>query len=185
MRESDYYIGKPIRSLQVMLRTIARSEGQPLPVVPDGIYGKQTSEAVSSFQEVHQLPVTGRADNRTWNLIADTYTRQAPLVLPADALHICWQPLQVIHPGEKNIHLYLIQAMLLALHQVYESLPVVTVNGVFDEATEAAVLWLQQKAGLAETGVIDQIVWCYLAKFYCLAAGDGIESDEVDSSQEA
>ena len=185
MTDADFYVGKPIRSLQLMLRTIAKSENRPLPVVPDGIYGQDTVQAVSSFQAAHQLPVTGRTDNRTWNAIADTYAKQAPLVLPAAAMRITLDPLQTIRPKEANLHLYLIQAMLLALHQLYENLPAVTVNGVFDEATEQAVLWMQKKAGLPETGVIDQIFWMYLEKLYCLAAGNGYECLTVDSSTES
>ncbi|MCQ2420026.1 MAG: peptidoglycan-binding protein [Clostridia bacterium] len=175
MTERDFYIGKPIRSLQVMLRTIAKAEGKPPAVVPDGIYGEDTVKAVSAFQSAHRLPVTGQTDNQTWNMIADCYTKQAPLVLPPEPMHILWQPMQVIRPGEQNIHLYIIQAMLLALYQIYPELPEVRVSGSLDEATEAAVLWLQEKAGLEKTGVIDQILWSYLTKFYCMSAGDGCD----------
>ena len=175
MTERDFYIGKPIRSLQVMLRTIAKSEGKPPAVVPDGIYGEDTAKAVAAFQSSHRLPVTGQTDNQTWNMIADCYTKQAPLVLPPEPMHILWQPMQVIRPGEQNIHLYIIQAMLLALYQIYPELPEVHVSGSLDEATEAAVLWLQEKAGLEKTGVIDQILWSYLTKFYCMSAGDGCD----------
>ena len=39
MNDADFYIGKPIRSLQTMLRVIAAADEAIPQVVPDGIYG--------------------------------------------------------------------------------------------------------------------------------------------------
>ena len=42
MNDADFYIGKPIRSLQTMLRVIAAADEAIPQVVPDGIYGPDT-----------------------------------------------------------------------------------------------------------------------------------------------
>lgn len=45
MNDADFYIGKPIRSLQTMLRVIAAADEAIPQVVPDGIYGPDTEAA--------------------------------------------------------------------------------------------------------------------------------------------
>lgn len=52
MNDADFYIGKPIRSLQTMLRVIAAADEAIPQVVPDGIYGPDTEAAVTAFQAV-------------------------------------------------------------------------------------------------------------------------------------
>ena len=79
------YVGQPIRSLQTMLRTIAHVDETLLKLVPDGIYGPNTVQAVREFQRQNALPVTGETDNATWNKLVAVYTVQSPSVLPAAA----------------------------------------------------------------------------------------------------
>lgn len=50
------YVGQPIRSLQTMLRTIAHADETLLKIVPDGIYGPNTVQAVREFQRQNALP---------------------------------------------------------------------------------------------------------------------------------
>ena len=69
MRPPESFVGQPIRSLQTMLRVIAEDDKGYITVVPDGIYGSTTMQAVSSFQRQHGLPVTGITDQATWETI--------------------------------------------------------------------------------------------------------------------
>ena len=48
--DTSMLIGKPIRSLQIMLRFVAAGNDRVDTVVPDGIYGEDTRRAVISFQ---------------------------------------------------------------------------------------------------------------------------------------
>ena len=137
--------------------------------------GEQTAAAVSQFQRVSGLPVTAVTDHETWNRIVDAFTRQSPSVLPAAPLSIVWQPKQVIRPGEKNSHLYLIQSMLLAVSKIYPAMPAAQVTGEHDAASVAATNWLQERSGLPTGGVIDQTTWLYLGKLYRISIGDGTE----------
>ena len=100
-------------------------------------------------------------------------TRQGVGVMPAAPLAIVWQPKQVILPGEKNSHLYLIQSMLLAVSRFYPAMPVAQVTGTHDAASVAATSWLQEKSGLPSAGAIDQTTWLYLSRLYRISAGDG------------
>ena len=50
MRPLSSFVGQPIRSLQTMLRVIAEDDPSHLRIVPDGIYGPETTAAVSTFR---------------------------------------------------------------------------------------------------------------------------------------
>ena len=50
MMTAEQYVGQPIRSLQTMLRTIAHADETLVRLVPDGIYGPNTVQAVREFQ---------------------------------------------------------------------------------------------------------------------------------------
>ena len=154
------YLGAPILSLQSMLAVLSKAGGELPSVIPDGVYGPETTRAVSAFQ-------------RTWNLIVDAFTRLSPLVLPAASLSIVWQPLQAISYGEENLQLPLIQGMLVAIRGIFPDMPELRVTGIHDAASVRAVRWFQQKSGLKPDGVLTQIDWLYLTGLYRLVIGDG------------
>lgn len=68
-----FFVGKPIRSLQTMIRAIGRINRSLPPVIPSGIYSQDTVQAVSSFQREYGLPVTGVVNLGTWNRIVEIY----------------------------------------------------------------------------------------------------------------
>ena len=102
MMTAEQYVGQPIRSLQTMLRTIAHADETLVRLVPDGIYGPNTVQAVREFQRQQELPVTGETDNATWDQIVAVYTRKSPAVLPAAPVCIRWTPNQVLPAGSRN-----------------------------------------------------------------------------------
>lgn len=169
----ERYIGQPIRSLQTMLRTISRADARLPPVIPDGIYGADTQRSVRVFQQLNGLPVTGEVDNQTWNQLVAVFSALSPSVLPAAPLQLRWRPGLVIEPGSQNTHLYLVQALLISLKRFYVNSPALSLSGIHDEASVAAVQWLQACAALPQTGAVDQRTWAHLAALYTLTAGDG------------
>ena len=170
------YLNRPVRSLQTMLRVLSTIFPALLNVNPDGIYGESTKNAVSAFQRFAHLPATGIAETETWNALAGCYLRHAPSVLPPEPLRIVLQPGQTIAPGERNLHVYLVQAMLQALGQCYANASPPAVTGVLDASTQRAVRSLQALFGHEQTGVIDHRFWAYLTRLYTLSAGDGTQS---------
>ena len=52
----DPTLSGPIESLQLMLRTLSMLDEELPTLVPDGIYGSATANAVSAFQKKHQSP---------------------------------------------------------------------------------------------------------------------------------
>ncbi len=68
-----------------MLRVIASVDSEEAHIIPDGIYGPQTMQAVSRFQRRHGIPVTGITDQTTWDAIVSIY--EPALVQQGPAQH--------------------------------------------------------------------------------------------------
>lgn len=170
MRPPESFIGQPIRSLQTMLRVIAENDPQHDRIIPDGIYGPETVKAVTTLQRLHGLPVTGVADNRTWDAVVDLYEQALIQQDEAHPVHIILNPGQVIRRGERHPHLHLVQAMLIVLAEAYESIGAVEVTGILDAATADALASFQSLSGIPMSGNLDKHTWKQLALQYPLAA---------------
>lgn len=68
---TDELTGRPIYSVQYMLRII--NKDKDLPGIPDGIFGPQTTERVRVFQQENNLPPTGIVDIETFDAIKIAY----------------------------------------------------------------------------------------------------------------
>ena len=172
MRTPETYLGNPVLSLQTMLRQLSDFDPRILPVIPDGLYGPNTYASVRSFQEAYGLPVTGEVDNDTWNAITDAFQKQLPERMQP-AVEPFWFPGQSIQPGEKNVHLYLVQAMLLALSKYYPELKAPTVDGILNSVTEQDLKWIQARADLPQTGNLNTLTWQALNNLYRITTGSG------------
>ena len=170
MRPTESFVGQPIRALQTMLRVIAEDDPSHPSLVTDGIYGPETMAAVSHFQRRHGLGVTGVTDLPTWEAIVRHYNPALTRVSSAQPLDIRLDPGQVICKGEVHPNLYLAQAMLTVLSQVYHSISLPTQGGLLDEATADSIATLQALSSLPMTGELDKITWKHLALHYPLAA---------------
>lgn len=173
MIDSADFIGRPVRSLQTMLRVATQMDKTSPTIIPDGIFGQNTAAAVRDFQKKNRLPVTGVADNATWDKLVAAYEAACIEYAPASPLTVIMQPGQVIHAGEWNYHLFLIQAMLAVLARIHANFPPVPVSGVLDPQTGKSIAYFQEIAGLPATGAVDKTTWQYLANHYTHAAGDG------------
>lgn len=166
-------IGQPVRSLQTMLRTISQYDNAVLPVIPDGIYSNDTVASVSSFQRRHGLPITGEVDLDTWYAVVAEHRRALVEIGPAEPVNPIFQNSQIIYPKDVNQHLYMIHGMLRAIGDYYPSMPRVSCNNVHDEASVAAIRWLQMRAGIEPTGNITRFTWRHLSRLYRITIGDG------------
>ena len=169
MKPAPFFNGRPVRSLQTMLRVIGEQNGENVTVVPDGIYGPQTLSAVARFQMGSGLPATGVADQSTWDAIVAAYEPALILISEAEPVQVVLNPNQSIHAGESHPHMYLVQSMLTVLSQAHSSIPAPPISGVLDAATAEALSMFQQLNNLPETGVLDKITWKNLALQYPIA----------------
>ena len=176
MRPPESFIGQPIRSLQTMLRILAEDDPRYIRVIPDGIYGPETTAAVTAFQRSHGISPTGVTDQQTWEAVVAEYE---PALIRRDSawpLHIVLDPGQVIRRGERHPHLNLVQAMLAVLAETYGSIPSPPNTVILDDATADALSSFQMLSGLPMTGHLDKGTWKHLALQYPLAANLWIDS---------
>ena len=71
-----------IRELQGYLHGISHIQQLPH-VIPDGIYGEKTIEAIRQFQQQNHMPATGETDTATQNAVKQF---QSYTPLPADGV---------------------------------------------------------------------------------------------------
>ena len=170
MRPDESFIEQPIRSLQTMLRVIAEDDSRLPTLIPDGIYGPSTMNAVSSFQRLYGLPVTGVTDQTTWENIVAVYEPALIRVGKAEPIEIIFEPGQVFRVGDSNAYIYLLQSILIQLSNDNPTISKPDHNGIFDDPTSEALAAFQFLAGLPVTGELDKITWKYLVKQFTLSA---------------
>ncbi len=169
MKPMESFIGQPVRSLQTMLRVIAESDDLQPSIVPDGIYGRQTMTAVSTFQRRHGIPVTGVTDQNTWEQIVAVFGPALIEVGPAEPLELILEPRQVIRSGQSDPAVYLVQAVLATLSKAYRSIPAPSMSGILDIPTADALSQFQAMNALPVTGNLDRQTWRQMALQYPMA----------------
>ena len=179
-RPNESFVSQPVRSLQTMLRTLAEHDVQYLTVVPDGVYSPQTMRAVAQFQQNTGLPVTGVADQITWEELVSRYEPALVFVGEAQPVEIILNPNEVLVLGDSSPYLYIAQAMLTVLAEVYGSISKPIVSGVLDAVTADALSAFQSLSDLPVTGDLDKHTWKHLALHFPLAAnlGNGLPQAE-------
>ena len=179
MKPMESFVDQPIRSLQTMLRTIAAVEPGQKNVMPDGIYGAQTAEAVRSFQRRMGLNPTGVVDQATHELIVLEYEPARIETEAAQMIPVTLDPGQVIRRGQSHSIILLLQAMLTVLSRAVSGIPSPGHSGILDPSTEKSLAAFQTYAALPPTGELDKRTWKNLALHYALAA-DWLENrDEL------
>ncbi len=173
MRPDESFIQQPIRSLQTMLRVLSEHDDRYPTVVPDGIYGQSMVNAVSNFQRIHGLPVTGVTDQITWEAVVGEFEPALVYVGEAQPVEIILNPNQVLRRGEESPYLRVAQALLWVLSEVYGSVGRPGQTGVLDDATADSLASFQAISGLPMTGELDKITWQQLALHFPLAANLG------------
>lgn len=156
----------PVTELQNMLRNIA-SVQKNIPIVnPDGIYGRETSNAVRVFQRQVGLAPTGDTDFPTWNAIKSASEAAAFESSEVAAIKPFHRSDYVAKRGEKSPIVFIIQIILDGISPVYDGIDNVKINGVYDEDTERHVRTFQGYHRLEPTGNVDKSTWNAMAKSY-------------------
>lgn len=168
MRPAESFVEQPIRSIQTMLRVLAEDDNRLPTVVPDGIYGPSTMNAVTAFQRQKGIPVTGIVDQPTWDLIVEYYEPALIRVGKAQPIEIIIDPGQVFRRGDRSPYIYLLQSMLTQLSNDH---PIITPpghSGIMDDDTARSLSAFQQLSGLPVTGDFDKITWKHLVQQFTL-----------------
>lgn len=162
LRRGD--VSPEVRVAQIMINRISVA----YPAIPkiwpvDGIFGPITEDAVREVQHVFNLVVDGIVGKSTWYMLVHLYTgilRLSELVsLGQTYFYLDFDYQESLQLGQRGESVSLLQYLLAVLAQFYLSIPDLTVDGIFGQETQAAVLALQQDADLPQTGVVDEATW--------------------------
>ena len=167
------YPGTPLRRgttgpSVVTVQTSLNRIGQSYPAIPkipvvDGIFGSRTEAAVRRFQEIFNLTPDGIVGPATWYALVRIYvavTRLAELRSQGQRFYAnSWATTDPIESGDTGIKVEHLQYMLSVLSAYIPEIPPVTVDGVFGNATRAAVIAAQRRFGLPQTGIVDFDTW--------------------------
>ena len=170
MRPDSSFVEQPVRSLQTMLRVIALDDDRYLNLIPDGIYGTDTYNAVTAFQRQNDLPITGITDQKTWDTIVAVYEPALTRVGKAEKIEILLEPGVVFVFGDSDPHIYLLQAMLAQLADEHIQIPHPAHTGTLDHETARSLRAFQRFAGLPDDGNADRITWKNLSNQFTLSA---------------
>ena len=170
-------VGRPVYDLQTSLRLLSRADPDLPSVTPDGVYGAETKNAVTAFQQKHGLPSTGEADEATWNAIREEFRihqnlRTAPNLLaafPGGSI--------TIEPGSTADVVLIIQVILRAISRVFLDFTTLSITGVYDPPTQQEIRRFQRRVRLPETGNTDKLTWDQLANAYRIVQQENIFFD--------
>ena len=166
MRPGESFVTQPVRSLQTMLRVLSEDDRSLPTVVPDGIYGPTTMQAVSAFQRRVGLPVTGVTDQPTWDAIVVAYEPALIRIDKAEPIEIIMDPGQVYRLGDTSPYIFLLQSILIQMSAAHTAIEQPEHNGVLDALTVRSISQFQLLSGLPVTGELDKITWKHLVKHY-------------------
>ena len=165
--------GENIKTIQYYLRVIADfNPSVPSPPL-DGYFGESTTEAVKTFQQENDLPVTGIVDSRTWNMMFDVYLGM--INSAGDEIYggsTIPFPGVFLKYGSEGTNVEILQKYINAAHELYPQIPPIDVDGVFGTDTRNAVYAAQAVFGLMISGVVGPILWNELADAYAQVDGN-------------
>lgn len=128
-----------------------------------GYFDEATENAVRTFQEVFNLPVTGIVDEVTWYTIRRIYVAVTRLYELASEGLIASDLIQlystVLLEGGNRPVIDLLQFYLNVLSARFPTVPAVNITGYFGPETTASVIEFQKAMNLPPSGIVDQTTW--------------------------
>lgn len=156
-----------LRQVQSCLRRLSYTDASIPPPPIDGISGSVTEAAIAAFQESYHLPVTGSVDAATWEALRTACAENAALTAPSLPIFLFPRtPIgYTVAAGDEGALVAVIQLLLReTLLGFGQDAADLTVSGLFDPATETAVLAFQRIHRLPETGRVNTATWNRLAE---------------------
>ena len=158
LRLGDSGVG--VRTIQYYLAFLGFFLPQLPPIAITGTFDEATRDAVYAFQSTSGLTVDGIVGRDTWNALQDDYDaliRELPQEYQQFLSEI--YPGRFLVQGDTGQSVVQLQTNLRRISQSDSAIPSVTVTGVFDAATTAAVRAMQRQLGLDQNGAVGPILW--------------------------
>lgn len=167
-------LGEPGPQVEIIQNELNRISNN-YPAIPkiekvNGYFGIDTENAVKKFQEVFNLNVTGKVDYATWYKIKSIYNAVKRLndiysegISEKESIVTFASKLEYGDTGllVKGLHYYL---NTIAFFD--PSLPMLEVNGVYNDNTKKMVMNFQKRYNIPVTGVVDAVTWNKIKEVY-------------------
>lgn len=153
-----------IMQIQTYLRHLSFNHSDIPPTPLDGIWDRETREAVVAFQVANDLAPTGVVDRETWDKLKAEYDKSVALNSPPVRLDLFpRQPKGYsLKIGEKSFLAVAVQHMIDELEKIY-LFPTLSSSGAYDEVTAANIREFQARNRIPVTGEVDRETWDALA----------------------
>lgn len=163
-----------IRNLQRYLKQLSYFDDDIPPLPQSGVWDPHTRDALVAFQQKNGLEPTGIADEQTWNLLFEQYTRSIEEKSPPERMEVFPRlpEREALRLGDVGFPVTAVQYMLDALSVQLEGLDNVPQNGIYGEETVRAVSEFQRRHLLPSTGEVDKRTWDTLVRSYHIVAND-------------
>ena len=157
-----------VRELQRMLRVLA-FDNLDVPLISvDGVFGKETADAVAAAQSMLRLPSDGRVNFTTWVALVNAVHEVRKLNQPPLAMPVY----DADDPGDGTDTpcdaAFGAQMMCRSLSRHFANIPSPALTGLWDEATKQDLETIQQICDLPVTGRMDTPTWNALTEAYTL-----------------
>ena len=163
--------GEDVRTIKRQLNRI----GKNYPAIPrinntSAAFDLATENAVREFQRIFNLASDGIVGKATWYKIKQIYNGVKGLSeLTSEGLTLSEVDRifpNVLRIGDSGVGVRTLQYYLAFIGYFISDLPQVAVTGVFDEATQNAVIAFQQKYNLTPDGIVGRSTWNDIAYVY-------------------
>lgn len=153
-----------VRTVQIRLNRISNNYPNIQKIAfPDGIFEQNTENAVKDFQRTFGLTPDGIVGNATWYKILQIYNAVKRLnELTSEGItlgEVTQQFPEVLSFGSRGVGVANLQYYISYLSRFYNTIPSVTIDGIFGSATEEAVRDMQQTFGLTVDGIVGEQTW--------------------------
>lgn len=157
---------RAVYQIQLFLRELSFVNAAIPHIIPDGIFGPQTTGAVIQFQLLKGLPPTGVVDYQTWTILtADYVTVIKEQLLPLNG-PMFPQNGRSVTLDDRGDAVYFIQLMLRTLSRHFNNIPSMEITGIYNQKTQEAIARFQIMTDLPSTGDTDKATWNRLIMTY-------------------
>ncbi len=159
--------GNDVRAIQYFLAFIGYFNDRLPEISVDGIFGPATENAVRAFQQQYGLTVDGIVGRQTWYRILDVYNSTLNS-LPDEyrSYSSLLYPGYTITTGASGNVVTQLQTFLRTIAQNNNSVPLITVDGIYGDRTKAAVTAVQRLSGIPQTGAVGPLTWNAIVNLY-------------------
>lgn len=161
--------GTAVRTIQRQLNRIAKNYPAFGTLTVDGVYGTDTAAVVRRFQRQFNLSADGVVGYATWYKISYIYVAVKKLAELGSEGEFPNQdsvgnaegafPGTNLSAGSSGTAVRQVQYWLNTVRGYIEGLPLLEVDGIFGQATAAAVRTFQAWAGLTTDGIVGRATW--------------------------